>query len=198
MEVFYKVGEALAQVRDGKLYREKFATFEDYCCYRWQISRPRAYQLIQAAAVHENLSTNVDTQPTSEFQVRPLTTLAPEKQVEAWQEAIANAPAGKPTAKDVKAAVVERQYPKLYFDPPKKALSPIHPRGDAGRDTKCVLRGAPHGSPPGRLVLPYFTRLSRDTSYKAQPDKTPDKGFTLREMSAKCFPCTMITFLTRQ
>ena len=36
------------------------ATFEEYCKERWEMSRPRAYQLIEAAEVMSNLSTIVD------------------------------------------------------------------------------------------------------------------------------------------
>jgi hypothetical protein len=48
------------------------------------MSRPRAYQLIDAASVVAGLSTTVDMPPTSESHVRPLTKLEPEQQREAW------------------------------------------------------------------------------------------------------------------
>lgn len=65
---FVEVGQALLDIRDGKLYRASYKTFESYCKERWDISRPRAYQLIEgaktvqviAAATGEDLSTAVD------------------------------------------------------------------------------------------------------------------------------------------
>lgn len=79
------------KIRDGRLYRVAFDTFEDYCRERWKFSRPRAYQFIDSAKVIPNLSTNVD-KPSTEAQVRPLTKLPPTKQAEAWDKAVRSAP----------------------------------------------------------------------------------------------------------
>ncbi len=49
LNTFVDVGNALAEIRDGKLYRDTHGTFEDYCQERWGISLPRAYQFIEAA-----------------------------------------------------------------------------------------------------------------------------------------------------
>lgn len=61
------------------------------------MSRPRAYQLIDAAQVAGNLSTIVDTLPASESVVRPLARLEPDEQREVWAEAVA--PASNQTEK---------------------------------------------------------------------------------------------------
>ena len=67
---FVDKGLALKEIRDAKLYRDRFDAFEKYCQERWQLSRPRIYQLIAAAEVAGNLSTMVDIlQPVHE---RPL------------------------------------------------------------------------------------------------------------------------------
>lgn len=61
------------------------------------MSRVRAHQLIEAAQVVENLSllTVVNKLPATERQARPLATLTPPEQVEAWQAVIEMAGAGK-------------------------------------------------------------------------------------------------------
>lgn len=41
LEAFYEVGTALLAIRNGWLYRETHATFEDYCRERWRMSRSR-------------------------------------------------------------------------------------------------------------------------------------------------------------
>lgn len=106
LQTFVEVGAALQEIRKRKLYREKYPTFETYCRERWGISRPRAYQLIEAAGVMGNLSTNVD-KPQSEGQTRPLTALPPEDQRAVWEAAVeANGP--QPTAKQVLAEVMRR------------------------------------------------------------------------------------------
>ena len=85
MGAVLRVGLALKRIREGKwkdgdktregLYKKTHDTFEEYLKDRWDISRPRGYQMIEAAEVAENLSTNgrQKTLPTSERQTRPLT-----------------------------------------------------------------------------------------------------------------------------
>ncbi len=51
VKAFCAVGDALCEIRDGRLYRATHETFEAYCLERWQISRPRAYQLINHSLV---------------------------------------------------------------------------------------------------------------------------------------------------
>ena len=107
LRTFVEVGTALLTIRDRRLYRAQHGTFEDYCQGRWGMSRPRAYQMIDAATVVGNLSTIVDKFPTTESQARPLTQLPPEAQPVVWQRAVETAPEGKVTAAHVQAAVNE-------------------------------------------------------------------------------------------
>jgi phage N-6-adenine-methyltransferase len=109
LNTFVEVGNALAEVRDGKLYRETYKTFEDYCRERWSLERRHAYRLMDAAAAVANVSlgTQIDP-PQYEKHARPLTGLSPDAQIAAWQEAVETAPNGKVTAAHV-AEVVERR-----------------------------------------------------------------------------------------
>jgi len=84
---FIEVGQALTKIRDSRLYRGEHMTFEDYCQKRWRMSRPRAYQLIDANGVLQNLSTFVD-KPTHESQTRALSGLSPSEQREVWNSAL--------------------------------------------------------------------------------------------------------------
>ena len=80
MKTFVQVGEALAAIRDARLYRESHDTFEDYCKERWGMSRPRAYQLIESA---QAVSTMVDkSMITTERQARELAKVEPERRQE--------------------------------------------------------------------------------------------------------------------
>ena len=105
IKTFVEVGHALAVIRDERLYRERHQTFEEYLRQRWDLSRPHAYRMIDAAVVVEHLSPIGDIVPVNEAQARPLAGLPPEQQVEVWQEAVKTAPAGKVTAKHVQATV---------------------------------------------------------------------------------------------
>lgn len=51
VETFVSVGEALKQIRDQKLYREKWKTFESYCSDRFDFKRSYAHRLIEAVEV---------------------------------------------------------------------------------------------------------------------------------------------------
>jgi hypothetical protein len=105
IKTFIEVGHALLVIRDQRLYRQTYGAFEDYLRERWDLSRPRAYQLIDAAQVVDTVSTSVDIVPVNEAQARPLTSLPPEQQVEVWKEAIETAPPSGITAKHVQATV---------------------------------------------------------------------------------------------
>ncbi len=112
LKTFQKVGTALLAIRDGRLYREHYGTFEEYCQERWQLKQSRAYQLMDAAKAIANLgSSTIVELPTNEAQARPLTRLEPEVQRQAWQEAVETAPNGKVTGAHV-AKVVERYMPE--------------------------------------------------------------------------------------
>jgi hypothetical protein len=103
LQTFMEVGSALFEIRDSRLYRNTHDSFESYLRERWNMSRQRAYQLIEASEVARNLSTVVDTLPTNERQMRPLAGLEPDQQRDAWGEATKDNPS--PTAKQVAAAV---------------------------------------------------------------------------------------------
>ena len=53
---FTEVGNALFEIRNNKLYREKHTTFEEYCKQKWQIKRQRACELMDAAGIVNTLS----------------------------------------------------------------------------------------------------------------------------------------------
>ncbi len=100
---FMEVGNALAEIRDAKLYREEHKTFEAYCKAKWDFEKRHAYRLIAAAEVAEKVSHGTQ-KPESERTIRPLTQLEPEKQAEAWEAAVEKA---KEAGQAVTAAIVE-------------------------------------------------------------------------------------------
>ena len=97
MQTFVEVGLALMEIRDDRLYRAEFGTFEEYCNQRWGWTRMRASQLIAAAAVVQNVNLGLQN-PATERQARPLAALPPAQQREAWERVLETAPNGKITA----------------------------------------------------------------------------------------------------
>jgi hypothetical protein len=64
-------------------------TFEVYCRERWSMSRPKAYRLMDAAQIADNLSPMGDNpSPVNERQLRPLASLSPEDQRTVWEQAV--------------------------------------------------------------------------------------------------------------
>lgn len=128
LQTFFDVGTALMVVRNDRLYREEYGTFEDYCQQKWGWTRQRANQLIASADVVANLAemTTIVVKPTTESQARALTKLKPEKQRAVWKDVVETAPKGKVTAKHVQAVVEQHKEPtKPKPEPAKPKPEPV-------------------------------------------------------------------------
>lgn len=102
MKTFIEVGQALAAIRENRLYRAEHETFEAYCRDRWKFNDRRAAQLISAA---ELVSTIVETglpAPENEGQARALSKVPEPERADVWRDTVERTN-GKPTA----AAVAE-------------------------------------------------------------------------------------------
>ncbi len=94
------------ELRDRRLYRSTHATFEEYCRERFNFTRQAANYLIAGASVFEILTTNgCQKLPTSERQVRPITSLCEAEQVDCWQQAVIEAGNRVPSSRIVKEVV---------------------------------------------------------------------------------------------
>jgi uncharacterized membrane protein len=109
LRAFWEIGQALRVLRDKRLYRQNYETFEEYCINRWEMSRRSAYYLIDAAAVYENVNRGSQILPANERQARPLTALTPSEQQQVWLKAVSTAPNGKITATHITKVVKEYQ-----------------------------------------------------------------------------------------
>lgn len=104
LETFIEVGQALMTIRDKRLYRIEFGTFEDYCRDKWGMPRNYANKLIAASEVVANLEMGTIV-PKTESQARPLTSFEPEIQREAWKEVVHQS---QETGKPITAATVQQ------------------------------------------------------------------------------------------
>jgi hypothetical protein len=117
------------EIRDRRLYKEKYGTFEEYVEKRWDWGPRRPYQMIDAAqnyqllasnSVHQNGSlvhkTDPIPLPKNESQVRPLSSLeTPEERVHVWKMAVdAAEEQGKATPT---RAIVEKAVEEFKADP---------------------------------------------------------------------------------
>lgn len=103
LATFIEVGNALAEIRDNRLYRESHGTFEGYCRDRWGWNRNYANKVISAADVGTNVPID------NEGQARALSPLRddPDAMTAAYQAAQAKAAAedARLTASRIKAEV---------------------------------------------------------------------------------------------
>jgi hypothetical protein len=103
---FLEVGRALSKIRQKRLYRDHYQTFEEYCRQKWDFSKTHANRLIEAAAVADIL-TPIGVKVTRESHVRALVWLPPQKILAAWKKAEKLAGDGEVTASIVRQAVEE-------------------------------------------------------------------------------------------
>lgn len=98
---FIACGNALMEIRDSRLYRDKYSTFAEYCEKRWGWTRRHADQLITSAKLvlelknendrsqNENdRSQNIGRALQNEWQVRALVNVAPENRLRVLKAAI--------------------------------------------------------------------------------------------------------------
>lgn len=166
LAIFTDVGQALAAVRDRRLYRATHDTFEAYCAEQWGFTDRRARQMIDAATTVAALPTGT-TVPVSERQARELAGLDPDTAAAVMDEAAAS---GKPTAatiRDARAKVTETERTstavKTEYDL-DTATGEIDPRdaGSAPEQTPAAARPPSPQSGSNRRPLP---DAFRDAAY---------------------------------
>lgn len=101
MRTFIEVGGALYSIRDQRLYRAAFDTFEAYCQDRWGFSDSRARQLIGAAQTVTTVTAAGLAAPSSERQARELSRVPEAERAEVWRETVERT-GGHPTAAAVR------------------------------------------------------------------------------------------------
>ena len=103
-----EAGQSLAFIRDNRLYRDEFSTFEEYVEAFWDQKRDWAYKLIGSSEVAKILHSH-EYKPENKGQARSLIPLKhePNKLISAWDSAIEDSKNGKPTELEVKAAVAK-------------------------------------------------------------------------------------------
>lgn len=112
LPAFVGVGRALAEIRGGKLWRQGYDSFAEYCQTRWEFGNRRARQLINAAldapssdSVKATNGTNGSSfSPVSERQARALSAVPDEYQAEVMERAGAG---GKVTAASIRKAAAD-------------------------------------------------------------------------------------------
>lgn len=141
LDTFINVGMALCKIRDSRLYRSAYDSFEAYVKDRWSMSARQAHRLVDGAQIAQNLLPPAPagpepeaaqkvtnwSPPRNESQLRPLKGLEPAEQREVWNEANQAAGDSAVTARHVNEAR-ERLHPR------EKIIDVFVKRVDEGGD----------------------------------------------------------------
>ncbi len=152
--------------RDGVLWKNEFASFEEYCRAKWGYGRSQAYRLVQTgevlldlAAAQKSESTIVDRLPQNEAQLRPLLAVPKEKRAQAWMEVVDKTEPTKLTALAVKRAV------KPYLpEPAKPEFSSSKRAGAAYKGVESLLKrlgDAIEGTPEEAELRKHLNEMHR-------------------------------------
>src|ERR1051326_1918 len=110
-----KIGEHLQEIRDGKLYKDEYSNFEDFCIQEFDLKHTQAYALISAVHVKESLKPSAMAEEiTNERQARALKPVPVEHRAQVVERA---AEKGVLTAKTIKEAPKEIVPPELAPSP---------------------------------------------------------------------------------
>jgi DNA-binding CsgD family transcriptional regulator len=124
MRPFYEWGQALATIKDGKLFRWAHRTFEEYCTKRWRMSRVHAYRLIKAAEVVSDCLSplGIIPLPRCERQVRPLVGLQTDLVQKIWHQVVNDGEGHAVTTSLVMSAIAKIRASKHESDaiPPNR------------------------------------------------------------------------------
>jgi len=122
LAAFADTGAALAAIHAEELWRLVASTWEQWCNDNLGLTERRVGQLIEAAKTCDSLR-QTGKLPRSERVARELSGLPESKQVEAWEEAVAEAAGGEPTAEQVAKAARKRKPKKARKAPVAKPVN---------------------------------------------------------------------------
>jgi|SRR5919199_462669 hypothetical protein len=105
LQGYIEAGLCLAEIRDLRLYRRDYKTFQEYCQGQWGFTPQYCNRLIGASSVVKNLETNVSVLPENEGQCRPLASLTAQQQIEVWLQLTSEIPKERITGRLVQEAV---------------------------------------------------------------------------------------------
>jgi hypothetical protein len=137
---FFKVAEALYEIKSDMLWRSTHSNFATYCTEHlggagrpgMPMSERRTEQLTKAGEIFADLS-GAEIQPTAERQVRPLTSLNTDDRQAAWNAAVEASGGKTPTCSTVTKIVAEK---KAAFE---KGQTVTVQQGDyAGEDVEVI------------------------------------------------------------
>lgn len=117
LKTCFEVGAALLEIRESKLYREHWTSFEKFCQAEFNIGKSHAYRLIDASGVKKTVETSpIGDAVQSESHARALKDVPVELRTEVLEAAAAACEGGEPTADAIREAAKTIAPPKPIIE----------------------------------------------------------------------------------
>lgn len=188
---FVAVAAALSEIRDTKLYRANYPTFDAYCRQKWGWSRIHAHRLIEAGQTVSALPAG--NKVKTESQARVLASVPPAQQnkVLAQAAAAAESEARPMTARHIQAAkaTLPPPQPDPPPPPPQKPLTappppPLGVTDGVGRELPASVMPLWNRADEVRQLLQSISSV-RTVLKHAQDDRDPlYRGLDFNSLSA--------------
>jgi len=139
VEGFASAARALRRIKESKIYKEQYGTWENYLKERWGYTPDWWVKLQSASNVMRNLKSNTNGigLPTSERQGRELAPLDSIEQVQVWTEVTNRYQLTEITAQKIKEVKEEILTPEVeVIDTPDPSTKEIEKRFDIMADTR--------------------------------------------------------------
>ena len=108
LTAFQEVGDALLKIKEAKLYRQTYTTWESYLQSRWGMSDSQSMRLISASQICREIAASGVTPPQIESHARELRIVPEGERAKVWQEITTEMPAEQLTAEQIADKVAER------------------------------------------------------------------------------------------
>jgi len=158
---FLDVGAALMRIRDGRQYREEYLTFEECCNLKFDITRARGYEMLEAAATVSKLPQNVVNLLQNEGQAAALAKAPKKQRAKIIRDVAASGPV---TAKAIADKIKEGE---KASESPSDKVPESAPIDDKKCHNKQLLKRAPEGGEP---VEGDFKEVVKDLNGDIIPD----------------------------
>jgi hypothetical protein len=118
-ETFKQAGSALLQIRELRLYRENYVSFDEYCRAKWDMTKTSANRLIAASKVSEDLAKTLPNahevlEHLTESAVRPLTLLDSKQRAKVMKRVVKETPTSRSITASVITQVAKELVPSAF------------------------------------------------------------------------------------
>jgi|ERR1043166_2637309 hypothetical protein len=118
-----KIGEALREIRESKLYKDEYQSFEEFCDHEYGLKHSQAYRLIEAAGIKDSIkSSPMGDKISNERQARALAPVPADQRAEVIERAAEQGPITAKTITEAAEQIVKSEPAKIPKEKTEKHL----------------------------------------------------------------------------